>query len=177
MTESIFKTPQIIKSILSLEDYEILLRSFKNNHLLKKIDVDNFGRKILNEDAKSILTEYSLKLLPIVQSFYDDERIMPSYSLFAEYSDKNINLFKHKDKAACTYTLDLCLYQSEPWPIYIEDKEYILYPNDAILFMGEDQEHWRPEINNNEDKKGFIFFHYVLPDHWWFKNPEWRHSS
>jgi hypothetical protein len=176
MTESTFREPQLIKGILTPEDYGILLRSFKNNNLLKKIDFDNFGRKTLNESAKNILTEYSLKLLPIIQSFYENEEILPSYSLFVEYSDKNISLFKHKDQAACTYTLDLCLYQSDPWPIYVENKEYILYPNDALLFMGEDQEHWRPEIINNEDKKGFIFFHYVLPNHWWYTNPEWRHE-
>jgi hypothetical protein len=163
----------LIKNVLSQQDFDRLRMYFKDNPILETGSTDEFGRKLLNEQQHPILKEYSEKLLPKVREFFGTDTCLPSYSLFAEYSDETISLDKHKDANACTYTLDLVLYQGDPWALYIDGQPYTANPNEAILFMGEKYEHWRETLYNNTGKIGVIFFHYVEPDHWFFtKGPE-----
>lgn len=158
----------IKNSILPDEDFNFLKNYFKNHSSLSQMVVDEFGRKLIGDQSDPLLVEYSNKMLPYAREIFKSDTLLPSYSLFAEYSDKIISLYKHKDANACTYTLDLVLYQEKPWPIWVDGVEYIAEENDAICFMGEDKYHWRETISDNTDKYGLIFFHYVEPDHWWF---------
>ena len=163
----------LVKNVLSPEDFNRLRMHFKNNPTLDSMGTDEFGRKLLNDKVEPILKEYSEMLLPKVREYFGTNTCLPSYSLFAEYSDETISLHKHKDANACTYTLDLVLYQGDPWALYIEGKPYTAYPNEAVMFMGEKYEHWRETLYTNSDKIGVIFFHYVEPDHWYFtKGPD-----
>lgn len=167
-------SPVIVSNFLNESDFNRLVNHFKDHKGIKKGQTDQFGRISMNESSNPLLTIFSKKILPFVRDHFNDQTILPSYSLFAEYSDKNIYLEKHKDGGACTYTVDLVLYQKTPWGLWIDGKEYLANENDAIVFMGEDQEHWREPISDNNDKTGLIYFHYVKPDHWWYTNPEWR---
>lgn len=172
--DGINKTPGTIKNILSAADFEKLSSYFKNHQVLQNIGTDEFGRKLIGDKTDLILKEYSQTLLPIARSYFNTSTCLPSYSLFAEYSANNISLYKHKDANACTYTIDLVLYQSRPWAIYVNGVEFLAEENEGVLFMGEDQEHWRETILDNSDKIGVVFFHYVEPNHWWFKEgPEY----
>lgn len=166
--------PIVLKNVLDKNDFLRLHNYFNNNQALDDMPIDEFGRRLLSDKDHPILKEYSQKLLPLVRDYFNDQSILPSFSLFSEYSDKEISLFHHKDKNACTYTADLVLYQKEPWGIWVNNIEYILNPNEALLFMGEDQEHWRETISDNTDKIGLAFFHYVRPDHWWYGNANWK---
>jgi hypothetical protein len=100
--------------------------------------------------------------------------------LFAHYEGQNPSpsLYKHKDDNACTYTLDMCVYQNEPWDLWVEDKNYCLYPNQALAYYGNDQMHWREEFPNPENNHvAMVFFHFAEPDHWWFKEgPQYLHT-
>lgn len=158
----------IIKNVLSPENFDRICEYFKNHELLTRIGTDEFGRKLLGDGSESILKEYSNILLPKVREFFGTDTALPSYSLFAEYSSDTISLHRHKDANACTYTLDLVLYQNEPWGIFVDGVEFLAEPNEAVMFMGEKYEHWRDTKINNYDKIGVVFFHYVEPDHWWF---------
>lgn len=158
----------IIKNALSPENFNRICEYFKNHELLSRIGTDEFGRKLLGDGSESILKEYSNILLPKVREFFGTETALPSYSLFAEYSSETISLHRHKDANACTYTLDLVLYQNEPWGIFVDGVEFLAEPNEAVMFMGEKYEHWRDTKVNNYDKIGVVFFHYVEPDHWFF---------
>lgn len=158
----------IIKNALSPEDFDRICEYFKNHELLSRIGTDEFGRKLLGDGSESILKEYSDILLPKVREFFGTETAMSSYSLFAEYSSDTISLHRHKDANACTYTLDLVLYQNDPWGIFVDGIEFLAEPNEAVMFMGEKYEHWRETVYNNTNRIGVIFFHYVEPDHWWF---------
>lgn len=158
----------IIKNALSPEDFDRICEYFKNHELLSRIGTDEFGRKLLGDGSESILKEYSDILLPKIREFFGTETAMSSYSLFAEYSSDTISLHRHKDANACTYTLDLVLYQDDPWGIFVDGIEFLAEPNEAVMFMGEKYEHWRETVYNNTNRIGVIFFHYVEPDHWWF---------
>ena len=123
-----------------------------------------YGRVISNNNR---LTSYHELLLPLARKLFNDDTILPSYLCWAHYANATSNLRKHKDKNACTYTIDYCVRQQEPWDLFIEGESYRLQPNEAVAFMGEDQEHWRapfPPGNSVE----MIFFHFVRPDHWYF---------
>jgi hypothetical protein len=165
--------PKVLSNVFSTEDFLRLKNHFLNHTQKNLIGFDENGRKLIG-DTDTILKEYSEKLLPLVKDFFKTDSALPSYSLFAEYSDTNINLPKHKDANACTYTVDIVLYQKSPWGLWIEGVEYFAEENEAILFWGEDQEHWRNSLENNDNIVGVIFFHYVEPDHWWFtEGPEY----
>lgn len=167
----------LIKNVLPFDEFQRLADYFRNNEKLQQMNVDEFGRKLLNDESEPILKEFSERLLPTVREFFGSSTMLPSYSLFAEYSADTISLHKHKDANACTYTLDLTLYQNGPWAIYVEGKEFLAWPNEAVMFMGEKYEHWRDTVENNKDRIGVIFFHYVEPEHWYFtKGPEYIHE-
>jgi hypothetical protein len=163
--------PEIKKNVLSMEDFNALRNSLKEKVITEGGQYDDRGRKIF---SPQIVNECAEKLVPFAREFFKSDTLLHSYSLFAEYSDKNISLPKHKDGNACTYTIDMVLYQDKPWGIWIEGKEYLLNENEAVLFWGTEQEHWRETIEDNNNTVAVIFFHYVEPDHWWFtKGPDY----
>jgi hypothetical protein len=133
----------LVKNVLSPEDFHRLRMHFKDNPTLESMGIDEFGRKLLNDKIEPILKEYSEMLLPKVREYFGTNTCLPSYSLFAEYSDETITLDKHKDANACTYTLDLVLYQGDPWALYIEGKPYTAYPNEELCL-------WAKSMNTGE---------------------------
>jgi len=170
------KNPIIIKNVFSDEEHKELKNIMKNWPL--EIGYDSqLGRHLVQSP---IIDEYAEKLIPLAKKTFNSENIKPSYSLFAHYQGPRANLHRHVDDNACTYTIDLCLSQTEPWAIGIshngEDKEYILQENEAVLYYGNDQEHWRPEFPNpNLQHVEMIFFHFVESDHWYHtKGPKYH---
>ena len=115
-----------------------------------------------------ILLEYTKKALPIARKYFNSETLVPSYTLFSHYQGENPNLFKHKDDNACTYTVDMCVYQTNPWDLWVDDKPYTLFENQALAYYGNEQMHWREKFpHGKEDFVAMVFFHFVEPDHWW----------
>lgn len=158
--------PKIIKNLFNEEDFNQISNSFKD---YKTFPIEKeFSRYSIDMVDRPILKKWSDKILPIARNIFNNQDIVPTYSLFTHY-EGNASLFKHKDKNACTYTIDMCVYQTEPWDLWVENKPYTLYPNEAIAYCGEDQMHWREKFPNPKSQKvAMIFFHFVEPDHWWF---------
>lgn len=126
---------------------------------------DQFHR-IYNSGSPRI-SAYAEYLMPIAKRVFGDDSLLPSYSFWTLYRGPAANLARHKDKNACTYTVDYCVRQIEPWDIYIEGAPYTLQENQAVFFRGEEQEHWREEFPPGNSVE-LIFFHFVRPDHWYF---------
>ena len=138
----------------------------------------NIAKQLVYEDNDVTIIDESESLLRLLnksvdlaQNIFKSTTLKGSYSLAAVYkNDHNTipNLPHHKDNNACTYTIDVCLFQEEPWSIWVESKEYFLKPNQAIIIYGEEEEHWREQFPNPETNiVGMLFNHYVEPDHWW----------
>jgi len=163
------KEPVLVNSLLSPEDYERLLGSLDNP---KSFGFDpGFSRYCIGDGGLPILGELADKLVETARQVFNSETLLPTYTLFAHYEGQNPppSLYKHKDDNACTYTLDMCVYQKEPWDLFVEDKAYTLYQNQALAYYGNDQMHWREEFPNPETNHvAMIFFHFAEPDHWWF---------
>ena len=132
------KAPLIIKDLFSDEDYKSLYDYLYNYNKTDSVYDKTFGRYSFHDP---VLDEYSKKLIPIARDIFDSKTLLPSYSLFAHYEGVEANLFKHVDDNACTYTLDMCVYQNEPWDLWVENNSYLLNKNEALAYYGNDLKH------------------------------------
>lgn len=161
--------PVLVNSVLSPEDYTRLLTYLDNPKSFEFFA--GFSRYCIADNSLPILKELADKLVPKAREAFNSETLLPTYALFAHYEgqDPAPSLYKHKDDNACTYTLDMCVYQTEPWDLFVEDKAYTLYQNQALAYYGNDQMHWREEFPNpGSQHVAMIFFHFAEPDHWYF---------
>lgn len=163
------KEPILIKEVLEEKDYINLLVAVKDP---KKFEFQKgFGRYIVADRDIPVLKELADKLTSKAREVFNSDTLLPTYTLFSHYEGQNPipSLYKHKDDNACTYTLDLCVYQKEAWDLWVEDKAYTLYNNQALAYYGNDQWHWREEFPNPESNEvAMVFFHFAEPDHWYF---------
>lgn len=165
------KDPIIIKNFLP----ELVFSSLKNYLMQKKKSKDifdpDFGRYVLNDP---FVNKHFDIVTQIARDTFESQTLLPSYAIFAHYEGDKAKLHKHIDDNACTYTLDMCVYQTEPWGLFVNNKEYILQENEALAYYGNDQAHGREKFPNPESQHvAMIFFHFVEPDHWWFtKGPD-----
>lgn len=174
--------PFLIKQVFDKEYFDNL----KSYILTKKEEREgfiydaHFGRTTFhcsNAEDDSIFLDSAKKLVPLARKLFNSNTLDMSYCLFSHYKGNRANLYRHVDDNACTYTIDLCLYHVTPWSIFVEDKEFTPYPNEAVVYYGEDQYHWRgkfpdPKIN----QVGMIFYHFVDKDHWFFSGDDKSHS-
>ena len=167
-----YKDPTIIENFLP----DLMFFSLKN-YLIQKDKIkenfdDSFGRYAFND---FFINDHFNFITDIARKTFGSNTLLPSYAMFAHYEGQNASLFTHIDDNACTYTLDMCIYQTEPWALVVNGKEYILQENQALAYYGNAQEHGRPKFPNPESQHvAMIFFHFVEPDHWWFsKGPSY----
>lgn len=159
-------SPTIIKNFLSETELKWTQDYYNNfdkskmyyNRDWHRYEIDNgeVSSKILNSKVDQ------------AKEIFKSDTLLPTFSFFAKYTG-NAFFPKHKDVNACTYTLDFCLHQSEPWDLWVDDKNYTLQENEALAFYGEAQDHERKMMPNPKNEVSLIFLHYAEPDHWWFK--------
>lgn len=147
----------------------------KEEELKDLIDNIQYLHPPLHDEARSRYFSYNdyvedvgRKLESLARKIFKEDNIKSSYSVYCKYFGK-ASMNMHKDDNACTYTIDLCIRQTEPWGLWVEDKEFILNPNEALCYMGNDQTHGRyPKDLGPDGSVELVFFHYVQPDHWFF---------
>lgn len=162
------KEPFIVSPLFEEEDFHRLSQNLKS--ISKTLHYDpGFGRFTGSQIQIQILQEFTDKLTNTARKVFNSSTLLPTYSLFAHYEGLKSNLYKHKDDNACTYTLDLCVYQNFPWDLWVDGNGYTLHPNQALAYYGNDQEHWREQFPYPEKQHvAMVFFHFAEPDHWWF---------
>jgi len=169
------KDPLLVNDVLSPEDYKILTNAVSNPKSFEY--QEGFSRYVVADNTLPFLAELANKLIPTARKAFNSKTLLPTYTLFAHYEGQNPapSLYKHKDDNACTYTLDMCVYQNDSWDLWVDEKNYTLYPNQGLAYYGNDQLHWREEFPNPETNKvAMIFFHFAEPDHWYFtKGPSY----
>jgi hypothetical protein len=146
---------------------------------------DDFGRTLVHDDP--YFNEMHRSLVELASELAGEE-LEPSYNFLSLYTNRGV-CAPHMDAPSAKYTLDVCIDQSDPWPIHIsqvvpwpEDhsydgddwaerivddpelrfEEYVLEPGDALFFSGSSQWHYRNRHPQNE--QGFcnlIFFHFI----------------
>jgi hypothetical protein len=155
--------PIKITNVLTEEQTKDLIDSFKD--LVTPLHDESRSRYI---SYSNYIEDIGKKLEPLARIIFKQNNIKSSYSVYCKYFGK-ASMNMHKDDNACTYTIDLCIRQNEPWGLWVDGQEYILNPNEALCYMGNDQLHGRqPKDLGSDGSVEMIFFHYVQPDHWFF---------
>lgn len=169
------KTPKIIKKLLSSEDFNKLQEFVKELDKNRTGFSSDFNRYEFG--GEEIMNDIHDKLIPIAKDFFESETLVPSFN-FGSWYFGNASLEKHKDVAPCSYSIDLCVYQKTPWDLYVEGVSYTLQENDALLYYGETQKHWREEFPDPENNIVCnVFFFYIEPDHWFLTEPKEKHQE
>lgn len=88
----------------------------------------------IQEKIKSISSVPSLKFSFCYYSFYSVDGVCPP----------------HIDRKECAWTVNWCINQDFQWPIIVEDQEFHLLPNEAIIYKGASQKHWRDKNPSNK---------------------------
>ncbi len=118
-----------------------------------------------------------------------EEKVEPSYNFLSLYTRMGV-CDPHLDSPSAKWTLDICIDQSEPWPIHIskpvdwplnrpnltddwraalcndpelEFRPVLMAPGDAVLFSGSSQWHYRDPLPRGGGKQfcDLLFFHYI----------------
>lgn len=165
--------PILVDNLFSEQEYLSLKNIFSDVY---SYDFDTSFKRYTKSDGEDIrFAEFVKIATEKAKTIFKSETLKPTYSLFAHYQGNKPQLHKHVDDNACTYTLDFCVYQTNPWDLYVENKAYTLYQNQALAYYGNDQEHWREDFPyGTSDNVAMIFFHFAEPDHWYFtKGPSY----
>jgi hypothetical protein len=108
--------------------------------------------------------ETLLLMLQSVMENYTGLELYPTYSYYRIYRNGD-DLKKHSDRESCEISATLSFrytYESDPWPIFMNDSPIYLNPGDLAIYRGYEVEHWRDELQcgqNDWHVQGF--FHYV----------------
>lgn len=161
------KDPQILNSVFD----EKILKELQDYSKYMKSNFPNYDQSFGRHQWANTKELYSFheKLVEIARQHFESDTILPTWNLLSTYEGNNAKLWKHKDDNACTFHLDVCVYQNEPWDLWVEGKPYTLLENQALAMYGNDQEHWREQFPNPETNiVANAFFFFAEPDHWYF---------
>ena len=85
---------------------------------------DKFNRWFWHNLPLLKLYHHDLDFLKLAcESFQND--VKPSYSFLSMYGKEGV-CPPHTDRGQCQFTIDLVINQDGEWPLYIDDKPYIL---------------------------------------------------
>jgi hypothetical protein len=151
--------PLVVKDVLLpehiLEIYETILALPEEKTRVQpwaghKIWDTRFSKNL--EDRISFIAQSALG---------EDIKLNYDYS-FARYSRKfgyECKLFPHYDtRDSQRITFDIQLRASEPWALVVENKKFLLENNQALIFAGTQQIHWRENIQISQDAEIDMLF-------------------
>ena len=173
------KEPKLFRQFFSskeVADFRMMIGLAKNSQELK-IDSDYFYRSyIYNPDSLLSFHKFVSKFV----SKFVNQDLEQTYSFISMY-EKGLGICPlHLDRSECLLTVDICIDQAKPWPLYVnhttpyqtdhdliehqetikkESVEYILNPGDALFYSGTDHPHWRNKIQQ-DNFCDLIFFHF-----------------
>jgi len=174
------KDPFVVKDILSKEDLQSLQKHTMNLWIHSPAYEPGFGRHQYHGNPE--VDRIHKNLTQLARDKFGSQTLMPSWALLSVYEGDQAKLHKHVDDNACTYHIDLCVFQKDPWALYVEvDGEavpFTLEENEGLFMYGSDQLHWREEFPNPKTNLvANAFFFYCEPDHWIFKyGPDYLHT-
>jgi hypothetical protein len=180
---SMIKEPKILRQFLSskeIADFRHIIGIVKESKDFK-VDNDYFYRNY-SYDPVSLLPYHKF-----VSKFFSKlikQDLEPTYSFISMY-ERGLGICPlHIDRLDCLLTVNVCIDQAGPWPIYVnhttpyladheliehqetiknESVEYILNPGDALVYSGPFQPHWRNKIQQ-DNFCDLIFFHFKKKD-------------
>ena len=157
----------IIKDIFNKEDYIKIydhINSAKDNQILEH---PQMGYKIYQNDMPPDIAK---KVLKTIQPYFDFKLKLKEVAA-ARYCSNYISapaLTPHFDGYGSDFndpirvTFDVQLKSTFNWKIVVEEKSFTLNDNEALIFSGTNQVHWREKINfKKDDFVDMLFCHFV----------------
>lgn len=107
--------------------------------------------------------DFKNKIIAKIQKYFNDELVITELSAAKYHNATGFvpKLHPHYDGfSESRVTFDIQLDSTIEWPIVVEGKEFTLKNNQALIFSGTDQIHWRTlkELSNN-DYTDMLFVH------------------
>jgi hypothetical protein len=139
--------PMIIKDVFSEEQLDYIYKYIN----VKQADDEKWaGRKSwMIERINGLGNGISTKIEQVTKDAIGVDVKLNEFPFLLRYSPKYgyiSKLFPHSDyRDSQRVTIDVQLKHDEQWPIVIEGKEYILNYNEALIFLGTQQLHWRTD--------------------------------
>jgi hypothetical protein len=184
------KKPFVVRNIF---EPHILLKIQEYVSRLKErpelaIDNNVFKRKLVHNDP--FFNKFHETIIALTANEVFEEDLIPSYNFLSLYKMGLGECPIHVDRSQCYLTIDVCLQQNEPWPIYVNSEqkysklepweistfpkelqdqikknsqEFLLNPGDAVCYSGTRHPHWRNQIQHT-NYCDLIFFHFVPKD-------------
>ncbi len=168
-----------------LADLRALIRSLQDDDL-EQHELLQFGRLVYHDHPR---VEAIQARLTALVSELAGEAVEPGYNFLSLYNKLGVCQV-HMDAPFAKWTLDICIDQSAPWPIHFsqvvpwpasltlseddwqrelrEDpslhfSEHVLTPNQALLFAGANQWHYRDRLPRGQGDAfaHLLFLHYI----------------
>jgi len=93
--------------------------------------------------------------------------LIPTYCFLTKYKQGD-ELKIHRDRAACEYSVSMCIETNVRWPLHFQHPEtreraQVITQNtgDAVLYKGRDLSHWRRPLIAENGFQNQFFLHYV----------------
>lgn len=151
--------PVIVDNMLSDQQLEYIKEQIKS-FPKENIRVQTWGGQgildgiIITEDIKK-------KIEDVVSDICKEEMIAAEFSL-ARYSPEygyEVKLFPHYDTRPIEmFVFDIQLQTNQDWGVIVEGTQYNLKDNQALLFAGTQQLHWREKKQLNQDAEIYMLF-------------------
>ena len=139
---------KVINNVLTKENIEYLYKTIEESEFSVQpwggrkswnLMVDKFMYQRLNQVVREATG------LPLILKEYFFIRYNPKYGYIPK-------LFPHYDnRESQRITVDIQLNANQDWGVVVEGKNTILEYNQALIFAGTQQQHWREHIDINPD--------------------------
>ena len=150
---------KLISNFLSQDEIDILNIYADMKHItnLSAFDLkqNNNGDTFYYGDA--ITDSLMLKKQKLMEQ-ETGKKLLATYSFWRMYTKFAI-LEKHKDRPSCEISVTVNIGSDVDWPIHVDGKAISLKPGDAVIYLGQEVEHWREEFQG--DWCAQVFLHYV----------------
>ena len=136
--------PIILDNVLDQKDIDHILNQV-DNYPLEEVKVQTWGGQGVYD---KVIPEPHIKekLTKLISEALGEPMILEQTSV-AKYSTKFnflVKLFAHYDtKPIDMFIVDLQLKSNQDWGIVVEGKQFNLKDNQALIFSGTNQMHWR----------------------------------
>jgi hypothetical protein len=145
--------PRVISELLTVEELASLKKDFDNYPLDKirvqghngmgNLDIDFSNKKSIIEKVEKLVGEICGEEVEVLEA--NAIRYSPSFGWFVKFGP-------HYDaRPVEMFVLDYHLQASEDWSVFVEGKKFDFHNNEALLFNGTGQVHWREQKQLADD--------------------------
>ena len=173
---------KLVKNFLTQDERDILNIYCEMKHRTNSDSFDNQQMKGTMDTyfyADPLAETILLKKISLMEK-ETGKKLLPTYSFWRMYT-KYSELKKHTDRPSCEISATVNIGSDKtPWPFFADGQPLHLEEGDAVIYLGQEVDHWREEFEG--DWYAQCFLHYVKKDgkhasHYRDRRPYWGTSK